>query len=77
MSHYEPIDCGLHDIIEDRIVRRVTCRVLYRAEDDETKCFSGKLVDVFSRDGAEYVTFDRGDVVRLDRVLKVDEQAFH
>ena len=77
MSEYEPIQCGLHDIIEDRIVRRVECSVVYRVQGGEaTRSYSGKLADVYSRDGAEFVVLAAGESVRLDRVLKVDEVDF-
>lgn len=77
MSEYKPVQCSLHDIIEDRIVRSVQCIVLYRSESDEaTASYSGRLTDVFSRDGAEFLQFERGDLVRLDRILKLDEVDF-
>lgn len=75
MSDYEPIQCGLHDIIEDRIVRRVDCVVVY-CVDKKTLSYIERLVDVFSRDGAEFVKFEQGDLVRLDRLLSVDDVDF-
>jgi len=75
MGDYEPIHCGLHDIIEDRIVRRGDCTVVY-CVDEKTRSYTGRLVDVFSRDGAEFVKFEQGDLVRLDRLLRVDEVDF-
>jgi len=50
-------------------------KVIYRV-DGATLFYTGRLVDVFSRDGAEFVKFEQGDLVRLDRVLKVDEVDF-
>ncbi len=77
MSEYEAIDCGLHDVVEDRIVRRVVCEVLYRAENGrEEQHYQGRLMDVFGRDGAEFVALQDGILVRLDRVLKVDDVEF-
>lgn len=77
MSEYKQIDCGLHDIVEDRIVRRVLCVVVYRVEGgEEEQTYSGKLLDVYARDGAEFVLLEGEVRVRLDWVLRVDEVAF-
>ena len=75
MNDYEPIPCGLHDLIEDRIVRRVDCRIIY-CVNEKTLSYTGRLVDVFSRDGAEFVKFEQGNLVRLDYLIKVDEVDF-
>ena len=58
-------------------MRRVECSVVYRAEGgDTTRSFTGRLADLYSRDGAEFVMFEEGESVRLDRVLAVDEVDF-
>jgi transcriptional antiterminator Rof (Rho-off) len=77
MSAYKQIDCGLHDVVEDRIVRRVVCEVVYRLEGDGVEQrYNGKLLDVYVRDGAEFILLEGEVKVRLDWVLRVDEVAF-
>jgi transcriptional antiterminator Rof (Rho-off) len=77
MSAYKQIDCGLHDVVEDRIVRRVVCEVVYRLEGDGVEQrYNGKLLDVYVRDGAEFILLEGEVTVRLDWVLRVDEVAF-
>jgi transcriptional antiterminator Rof (Rho-off) len=77
MSAYKQIDCGLHDVVEDRIVRRVVCEVVYRLEGDGVEQrYNGKLLDVYVRDGAEFILLEGEVNVRLDWVLRVDEVAF-
>ena len=54
-------------------MRRVECSVVYRVEGCETtRSFTGRLADLYSRDGAEFVMFEEGESVRLDRALTVD-----
>ena len=36
------------------------------------RSYTGRLADLYSRDGAEFVIFEEGESVRLDRVLTVD-----
>ena len=58
-------------------MRRVECSVVYRVEGGETtRSFTGRLADLYSRDGAEFVMFEEGESVRLDRVLMVVEGDF-
>ena len=58
-------------------MRRVECSVVYRVEGGETtRSFTGRLADLYSRDGAGFVMFEEGESVRLDRVLTVDEVNF-
>ena len=75
MEGYEPIACGLHDVVEDRIVRRGECEVVYD-EGGERRRYIGRLADVYSRDGAEYVELADGRAVRLDRIAVLDGVEF-
>lgn len=68
---YRPIDCAIHDRLEDLAVRRVRQRLLLRDEDGTEREVSAAVVDVFARDGAEFVRLSDGEVVRLDRVLAI------
>ncbi len=36
------------------------------------RSYTGRLADLYSRDGAEFVMFEEGESVRLDRALTVD-----
>jgi len=77
MSAYKQIACGLHDIIEDRIVRRVECEVVYRLQEGAAERFyTGRLLDVYAKDGAEFVLLEGEVRVRLDWLLRVDEVDF-
>lgn len=80
---YRPIDCSVHDRLEDLAVRHVVCRIRYRmpseASDPEGTDgaaekgteIEGRIVDVFARDGEELLRVDDGREIRLDRLLVV------
>ena len=77
MSEYKSINCGLHDLIEDRIVRRAQCTLVYLAENSADPIqYTGRLLDVFSRDGAEFIAIENDAIVRLDRIVTLDATAF-
>lgn len=73
MSHapYRPIACSLHDRLEDLAVRRVRERFLIREADGSVREATERVVDLFAREGAEFVRFSGGEVVRLDRLVAV------
>jgi Rho-binding antiterminator len=75
---YQPIDCGVHDRLEDLVVRRVVCRIRYTVYSDSGEDATGgkaevegRIADVFARGGEEFVRVDDGREIRLDRLLVV------
>jgi transcriptional antiterminator Rof (Rho-off) len=73
MEPYKPIACSLHDILEDRIVRRVKCQVEFGAG----QIFTGRMVDIVVRDGAESLVLEDGSLIRLDQLQRVDGTDFN
>lgn len=74
MNPYEPIDCSVHDRLEAFSVRGVPCRVEYATPEGEGRTSIGRILDVFTRAGAEYVHLEDGTEVRLDRLRSVERQ---
>lgn len=75
---YQPIDCSVHDRLEDLAVRQVVCRIRYMAVStsgrnatEEEAEMEGRIVDVFARDGEEFLRTDEGREIRLDRLRAV------
>ena len=73
---YTPIACSLHDELQLRVMRGREVGVLWTDERGRKHERTGRLRDVFSRDGAEFLSFDDGLEVRLDRLVQVDGLAF-
>jgi Rho-binding antiterminator len=69
---YSPIDCSLHDRLEELATLRRECSIAYRGADGEQRETRGRIVDVFARGGEEFVMLDGGAEVRLDRLEEVD-----
>ncbi len=68
---YRPIDCGYHDHLLALATLRRACEVVYSDGEGEPRTTEGRIVDVFSRGGAEFLTLDDGTEVRLDRLVRV------
>lgn len=81
---YRPIACALHDELQLRALRRARVTVRYRstpgpghaASAPDVRELEGRVVDVRTRDGAEYLVLAQGDEIRLDRLVDVDGVAF-
>ncbi len=72
---YQPPSCDFHDVLEDHAVRKVRTELRWRdAESGERRETITLITDVFTRDGAEYLTTGDGDEIRLDRLEAVDGQ---
>jgi len=77
---YRPIACGLHDELQLRAMRRIAVTLRYRGDaggdapegESSVRQRAGRVVDVRTRDGAEYLVLDDGAEIRLDRLVEVD-----
>jgi Rho-binding antiterminator len=76
MSDYEPVDCGLHDRLEELSTLRQPARIEYRDDGGEIREARGTIEDVFTSDGAEFVRTDGGEEIRLDRIEYVDGRQY-
>ncbi|MEX2467031.1 MAG: hypothetical protein WD995_08970 [Gemmatimonadota bacterium] len=75
MTSYEPIDCGVHDRLEAFAVTRTQCRIEYATPAGEERVANGLIVNVFARDGAEYIQLDDRTEIRLDRLRSVERDS--
>ncbi len=68
---YAPIACGLVDELQLRAMRRTPVRVTFLKEGAHG-VFEGRIADIRSRDGAEFLLLEEGPTVRLDALVEVD-----
>ena len=72
---YRPIDCSLHDQLEAAATLRRTIGISYE-RDGEIVEVSDRILDIFTRDGAEFVKLSATEV-RLDDLRVVDGVPFN
>jgi Rho-binding antiterminator len=72
MDDYQPINCEFHDLLEAAATRRQRILIEYLDEAGQPKRTSAMVVDVKSKEGAEYLYTDDSSVIRLDRLVAVD-----
>ena len=70
---YLPIDCSIHDRLEEAATLRRTLRVVYRSPDGERAEAVTRIVDIITRDGVELVCLADAGEVRLDDLIALDD----
>jgi Rho-binding antiterminator len=73
MSEYAPIACIEHEKLEYAVLRRQSLRLDYREECGRLRTCVARPTDVWTRNGAEWLSFRSEDgaegVIRLDRIV--------
>ncbi len=67
---YQSISCSYYDQLEAYATRRTVCTITYSANGEQTA--TGVIVDLFAKEGAEYLTLDTGAVIRLDHLISIN-----
>ena len=70
---YRPISCDFHDILEATATRRARARIVFLDEDGGRRTIDARIVDLGTGVGGEYMTLQTGEVLRLDRIVSVDD----
>ncbi len=75
MKTYTPLNCGLYDELEalSTTGKKVTIQFFIDGIIAEE---SGKIVDIFSRDKAEFLQMANGVEIRLDELFSVNGKPF-
>jgi hypothetical protein len=71
---YTPVDCTFHDHAESTAVRRVPVRLAF-ADAEGERTLTARIVDVYARDGADWVEIDGVGPVRMDQLVSIGDVA--
>lgn len=74
MDAYTPVSCDFHGELESVATLRQPCQLVYRTEASDTAEISGRIVDVYAANHADYVKLENGAVIRLDRIVSVNDK---
>lgn len=73
LGAYEPIDCGFHDELLSWATLRRPVEIAHRNDLGEETVIQGRIADVYTKNGAEFVKLENGDIIRLDMLVRVEE----
>ncbi|MEW6061074.1 MAG: hypothetical protein AB1600_03940 [Bacteroidota bacterium] len=68
---YRSIGCSYYDQLEAFATQRTRCTISYE-DTNGPQSAEGIIVDLFAKDGAEYLQLDNGTVIRLDHLHSVN-----
>lgn len=74
MDAYTPVSCNFHDELEAIATLRQSCRIVYRTEANATAVISGRILDVYAANHAEYVKLEDGTTIRLDQIVSMNDK---
>lgn len=74
-TDYQPISCEFHDLLEDLATTRKPAHIRFSVDEEGAyaeRFLKAVIVDVYAREGVEYLETREGRIVRLDRLVEVD-----
>lgn len=69
---YQPISCDFHDLLEGLATTRRKAAIAFVGPEGAVVQVESTIVDIVTRDGAEYLKLANGEWLRLDRLVSVD-----
>ena len=70
---YVPINCEFPAFREAAATRRRVATFRYLDEDDREQVVAARILDLCAKDGIECMLLDHGPIVRLDRIVSIDD----
>lgn len=70
---YVPINCEFHDLLEATATRRRVATFRHLDEGGSEQVVAARILDLFAKDGMEYMQLDDGQTLRLDRIVSIDD----
>lgn len=71
ITDYIPIACGFHDRLEHWAVVRDDVEIVW-LDGANQRTVRTSVVDVFAKEGADWVQLDTGDVIRADYLVSIE-----
>lgn len=71
LNKYQSINCSYYDQLEAFATKRTQCDIVFR-ENEQEKTTNGIIVDVFAKEGAEYLKLNNDSVIRLDYLVSIN-----
>lgn len=69
---YIPINCEFHDLLEALATTHKPSEIRFRDAEGAEQRRTAAIIDVYARDGAEYLSLSTEETLRLDQLLTVD-----
>jgi len=71
---YKPISCNYHDMLLAKATQKTYSKIQYFTEIREFLTVNAIIKDVFTNAKEEFMELATGEVIRLDRIISVDDE---
>lgn len=77
MDKYTPIGCQYYDVLELNASRKTVCTIAYFETESKVRVVESTIVDIYTKEKAEYLKLADGSAIRLDKILSVNDTQFY
>ena len=73
-TDYTPIDCNYYDVLTVYILHKNEVIVHFKQDlnKNDIEKVQGRIVDVYTKEKAEYLKMDDDSIIRLDKLLRIE-----
>ena len=69
---YQPISCNFYDELTLLAMRKKTCEIVYRVNEQKVTTVTGVIRDIYTKEKEEFVVLESGLAIRLDQLISAD-----
>jgi len=73
MNTYTPIDCSYHDYLLEMATFKKVVPIIY-LENNDKKEITSRIIDVYTKKGAEFLVTENDLTIRLDQLISVNNK---
>lgn len=71
-AEYKPVPCDFSDEVEAASTKRLSVEIAYWGNQNQASIVRGKIKDVFTEHGEDFLRMSGGDVIRLDKISQIN-----
>jgi Rho-binding antiterminator len=72
ITPYIPIDCNMYDVLLAKATLKKLCIIVFRTN-EKINSLTATIVDVYTKAKEEFMQLSDGTVIRLDKIISIDE----
>lgn len=77
---YQPIDCNIYDVLLAAATLQQVVELRYQnpstsSKDEVEQQVRGRILDVYTKAGEEFLQLSSGEIIRLDHLIAFDGEA--
>ncbi|MCP4442053.1 MAG: hypothetical protein GY810_24350 [Aureispira sp.] len=70
-DEYKSISCNFYDLILARATFKSLENITYLDPQNKQLTVESKIIDVFTKEKAEYLKLEQGTIIRLDKIISI------